>query len=140
MSIRLSRSVFSTGQGPCWSETAGRSRRSRPRLARPGYLGEALAEPYTVQAVSGRHCGWPSPPVEKTGRLRLRLDSDSTYPINGLISDLLASGSQISDMHLYRCPWVGDGRGRSSEQARGDEEWCEAVARFVSEKGGWEEG
>jgi len=33
--------------------------------------------------------------------------------------------------HLYRCPWVGDGRGRSREQARGDEEWCEAVARFV---------
>jgi len=41
--------------------------RSRPRLARPGYLGEALAEPYTVQAVSGRPCGRPSPPVEKTG-------------------------------------------------------------------------
>jgi len=34
--------------------------------------------------------------------------------------------------HLCRCPWVGDGVGRSREQARGDEKWCEAVARFVS--------
>jgi len=34
--------------------------------------------------------------------------------------------------HLYRCPWVGDGVGRSREQAREDEKWCEAVARFVS--------
>ena len=35
---------------------------SSPRLARPGYLGEALAEPYTVQTVSSRLCGRPSPP------------------------------------------------------------------------------
>ena len=33
--------------------------------------------------------------------------------------------------HLYQCPWVGDGRGRSREAASMDEKWCEAVARFV---------
>ena len=33
--------------------------------------------------------------------------------------------------HLYLCPWVGDGIGRSREQASKDEEWCTAVARFV---------
>ena len=34
--------------------------------------------------------------------------------------------------HLYVCPWVGDGVGRSREQARKDAEWCAAVARFVA--------
>ena len=34
--------------------------------------------------------------------------------------------------HLYVCPWVGDGVGRSREQAREDAEWCAAVARFVA--------
>jgi len=34
--------------------------------------------------------------------------------------------------HLYVCPWVGDGVGRSKEQAREDAEWCAAVARFVA--------
>jgi len=33
--------------------------------------------------------------------------------------------------HLYVCSWVGDGVGRSREQARKDERWCEAVASFV---------
>ena len=58
---RRSRPVQAVQAGP------GGPGESRPRLARPGYLGEALAEPYTVQAVSGRPCGRPSPPVEKTG-------------------------------------------------------------------------
>jgi len=34
--------------------------------------------------------------------------------------------------HLYRCPWVGDGKGRTREQIFEDEEWCEEVARFLS--------
>jgi len=34
--------------------------------------------------------------------------------------------------HPYMRPWVGDGRGRSREQAGKDERWCEAVAEFVS--------
>jgi len=33
--------------------------------------------------------------------------------------------------HLLRCPWVGDGRGRSSEQIWEDEKWCEGVADFI---------
>jgi len=33
--------------------------------------------------------------------------------------------------HLYLCPWVGDGKGRTVEVIWQDEEWCEAVARFV---------
>jgi len=35
--------------------------------------------------------------------------------------------------HLFVCPWVGDGIGRSWEQAHEDEEctWCVTVARFV---------
>jgi len=28
--------------------------------------------------------------------------------------------------HLFECPWVGDGRGRTWEQAYEDEEWCAA--------------
>jgi len=32
--------------------------------------------------------------------------------------------------HLYECPWVGDGQGRTRESIFGDEEWCEEVARF----------
>jgi len=33
--------------------------------------------------------------------------------------------------HLLVCPWVGDGVGRSWEQAQEGGEWCAAVARFV---------
>ena len=33
--------------------------------------------------------------------------------------------------HLLSCPWVGDGKGRTSEQLWGDEEWCEKVADFI---------
>jgi len=32
---------------------------------------------------------------------------------------------------LYLCPWVGDGVGRSREQAGRDEVWCAEVVRFV---------
>jgi len=34
--------------------------------------------------------------------------------------------------HLYMCPWVGDGVGRSKEQARQDARWCAEVARFIA--------
>jgi len=33
--------------------------------------------------------------------------------------------------HLMRCPWVGDGIGRTQEKIWEDEEWCEAVFHFV---------
>jgi len=33
--------------------------------------------------------------------------------------------------HLLGCPWVGDGRGRTSEQMWGGEEWCGKVADFI---------
>jgi len=33
--------------------------------------------------------------------------------------------------HLMVCSWVGDGVGRSWEQAHEDEKWCAAIARFV---------
>jgi len=33
--------------------------------------------------------------------------------------------------HLLGCPWVGDDRGRTSEQVLEDERWCEAVAEFI---------
>ena len=33
--------------------------------------------------------------------------------------------------HLYVCPWVGDGKGRTREQILEDAEWCEDVARFL---------
>jgi len=33
--------------------------------------------------------------------------------------------------HLFQCLWIGDGVGRSWEQAHEDEEWCAAVARFM---------
>jgi len=33
--------------------------------------------------------------------------------------------------HLFICPWVGDGKGRSRKVASEDEEWCAAVARFL---------
>jgi len=33
--------------------------------------------------------------------------------------------------HLLRCPWVSDGRGRTSEQVWEDEMWCEAVVEFI---------
>jgi len=33
--------------------------------------------------------------------------------------------------HLQRCPWVGDGKGRSKEQMRRDEKWCEQVVDFI---------
>jgi len=34
--------------------------------------------------------------------------------------------------HLYGCPWVGDGKGRTRELAMKAERSCEEVARFVS--------
>ena len=33
--------------------------------------------------------------------------------------------------HLYVCPWVGDGRGRTRKSIFEDEGWCEEVARFL---------
>jgi len=33
--------------------------------------------------------------------------------------------------HLYECPWVGDGKGRTREMIWKDEKWCEDLARFV---------
>jgi len=33
--------------------------------------------------------------------------------------------------HLFRCPWIGDGRGRTWEEAEEDAEWCTAAARFI---------
>jgi len=33
--------------------------------------------------------------------------------------------------HLYECPWVGDGKGRTKEMIWDDEKWCECLARFV---------
>jgi len=33
--------------------------------------------------------------------------------------------------HLYQCPRVGDGRGRTREEIMEDEEWCESLARFL---------
>jgi len=33
--------------------------------------------------------------------------------------------------HLYVCPWVGDGRGRTRESIFEDAGWCEEVARFL---------
>jgi len=33
--------------------------------------------------------------------------------------------------HLYLCPWVGDGKGRTRESIWKDEKWCEELARFI---------
>jgi len=33
--------------------------------------------------------------------------------------------------HLLRCPWVGDGIGRTQEAIWSDERWCEAVFDFI---------
>jgi len=33
--------------------------------------------------------------------------------------------------HLLGCPWVGDGKRRTSEQVWGDERWCKVVAEFL---------
>ena len=33
--------------------------------------------------------------------------------------------------HLYDCPWVGNGKGRTMTTMLKDEKWCEEVARFV---------
>jgi len=33
--------------------------------------------------------------------------------------------------HLMECSLVGDGKGRMSQMLWEDEEWCEAVARFI---------
>ena len=35
--------------------------------------------------------------------------------------------------HILQCKEVGDGKGRSIDQAEGDEEWCEAVYDWLSE-------
>jgi len=58
----------------------------------------------------------------------MAMDCSSWYVPGGLS---LPRGP-VPALHLYVCPWVGDGAGRSREQARKDERWCEAVARFVS--------
>jgi len=34
-------------------------------------------------------------------------------------------------VHVFQCPWIGDGIGRLWERAHEDEEWCAAVARFI---------
>jgi len=34
--------------------------------------------------------------------------------------------------HLLECPWVGDGKGRTSEMIWEDERWCEAVPEFIA--------
>jgi len=41
-----------------------------------------------------------------------------------------SSPSTVS-MDLMGCPWVGDGKGRTSEMLWEDEKWCEAVAEFI---------
>jgi len=33
--------------------------------------------------------------------------------------------------HLQRCLWVGDGKGRSTEEIWNDEKWCERVVEFL---------
>jgi len=35
--------------------------------------------------------------------------------------------------HVQRCtcPWIGDGMGKSQEQASKDEEWCTEMVRFL---------
>jgi len=33
--------------------------------------------------------------------------------------------------HLYQCPRVGDGKGRTREGIMEDEEWCESLAKFL---------
>jgi len=39
--------------------------------------------------------------------------------------------TQQNAAHLYRCPRVGDGKGRTREEIWKDEKWCEEVARFL---------
>jgi len=36
-----------------------------------------------------------------------------------------------SAVHLLQCPLVGDGSGRTLEQAEQDSEWCWEAARFL---------
>ena len=36
-----------------------------------------------------------------------------------------------NETHLMGCPWVGDGKGRTSEMLWEDEKWCEGMAEFV---------
>ena len=33
--------------------------------------------------------------------------------------------------HLYACPWVEDGKGRTREMLWKEEKWCEDLARFL---------
>jgi len=35
--------------------------------------------------------------------------------------------------HLYQCPLVGDGKGRTRDEIMEDERWCEELAKFISE-------
>ena len=42
--------------------------RSRHTLGLPDHSGEALAEPFPVQAASGTPCGRPGPPVAKAAQ------------------------------------------------------------------------
>jgi len=39
--------------------------------------------------------------------------------------------TQQNAAHLYECPWVGDGKGRTREMIWKDEEWCAALAEFL---------
>ena len=39
--------------------------------------------------------------------------------------------TQQNAAHLYQCPRVGDGKGRTREEVWEDEEWCEDLARFI---------
>jgi len=42
--------------------------------------------------------------------------------------------TQQNAAHLYVCPRVGDGKGRTREMVWKDERWCEELARFLLEK------
>jgi len=40
-------------------------------------------------------------------------------------------GTTQNAVHLLRCPLVGDGRGRTLEEAGQDPEWCREVVRHL---------
>lgn len=42
-------------------------------------------------------------------------------------------GEPQNVVHILKCTLVGDGKGRSKEQAEKDEEWCEAAWEFLKE-------
>ena len=45
---------------------------------------------------------------------------------------LCACGEVQNAVHIRRCGLVGDGKGRSIEEAMKDREWCEEVAVFLN--------